>query len=629
MWSATPNMSASNASVLNALNNNHNQRNANARNPASNNFFPTLLNNMPTRFNNIHQNNVQQQQQQQTAAELESNSQSSQTTSSYQSLPPSPIPKRAKKTAHAETAAAAVYFSAVTSRAKLAASSAAAGVAKSDAVNAAVTALVNSSAAHTPHRAHVVAYPPTMLEADYAPSDNDVCCGRGKQNWNMKGNIYYRKVVRDAVDAYVRAGPSLKHKLAVVASIVDEIRKQGGHFLKEGKKPVDQREEDDDTDGFFWYDIGDAAARGKVGHSLRDTLGKSSSHSVSAHAAHALSNSRPSQEVLKNKSPLELAKLAHKRNKAARAAAAKEDEPKIPQGQDPVVTASFNAWLLHQQQQQLAARTGQPQHAPPAQHAPAPVRPPAPPRPPPQPQEVGSAVTQAAFNAWLSTQQPHHPPVPPAPPAPVRPPQPPHQNAATSAAMNAWLLQQKHQPGVTQGMQHPPSKTAPLSAPPRQYALPPQHPLSHLFPPGATAPQPAPPQHAPPPAPPQHVFPVHIPVPVPVPYYPGAGAYPSYPGAYAGAGTGPSANPYGSLQSPPPSSLYSPPPTAPPPQFADYRSLLESTQGEYSSYAASAHAGAPPAPPTSTPFPYAAYAALAEYRASQTQPPPPAPQRPY
>jgi hypothetical protein len=98
----------------------------------------------------------------------------------------------------------------------------------------------------------------------YIPSDSDVRCGRGIQNWNMTGNVNFRKVIRASVVRYM-AAPSKSDKTAVVVSVVDEIRRQGGCFLKEQQYGSSS----------CWYDIGNAAARDKVGHSLRDQAGSS------------------------------------------------------------------------------------------------------------------------------------------------------------------------------------------------------------------------------------------------------------------------------------------------------------------------------------------------------------------
>jgi hypothetical protein len=70
--------------------------------------------------------------------------------------------------------------------------------------------------------------------------------------------VHFRNVIRWNVNRYIDA-PTKNDKTLVVISIVDEIRAQGGRFLK------------DDIYG-RWYDIGDAQARDKVGHSLRDQV---------------------------------------------------------------------------------------------------------------------------------------------------------------------------------------------------------------------------------------------------------------------------------------------------------------------------------------------------------------------
>ena len=96
------------------------------------------------------------------------------------------------------------------------------------------------------------------LPMGYVPGDKDVVSGRGKRNWNHLGNINFRNVIRSNVQRYIDS-PSKNDKTLVVISIVDEIRASGGRFLKE------------DMHG-RWYDIGDAQARDKVGHSLRDQV---------------------------------------------------------------------------------------------------------------------------------------------------------------------------------------------------------------------------------------------------------------------------------------------------------------------------------------------------------------------
>jgi hypothetical protein len=110
---------------------------------------------------------------------------------------------------------------------------------------------------------------PETMPDDYIPSDSDVCCGRGKQNWTMTGNVNFRKLIRASVDRYM-AAPLKNDKTSVVVSVVYEIRRQGGHFFRQKQH----------GSSVCWYDIGDAAARDKVSHSLRDQAGTTSASSA-------------------------------------------------------------------------------------------------------------------------------------------------------------------------------------------------------------------------------------------------------------------------------------------------------------------------------------------------------------
>jgi hypothetical protein len=122
---------------------------------------------------------------------------------------------------------------------------------------------------------------PVTMPDGYIPSDSDVCSGRGKQNWNMKGTVNFRRLIRAAVGRYM-AAPLRNHKTAVVVSIVKEIRRQGGHFFKERKYGNTGR----------WCEIGDTAACKKVGHSLRVEVNK-----CTASAVKSQSGQRPKEET--------------------------------------------------------------------------------------------------------------------------------------------------------------------------------------------------------------------------------------------------------------------------------------------------------------------------------------------
>jgi hypothetical protein len=100
---------------------------------------------------------------------------------------------------------------------------------------------------------------PMTLPSDYSPRDHDICCGRGKRNWNHKGNVYFRNLIQANVDRYI-TGKTKTDKTAIVLAVVDQVRLGGSYFVKQN------------DDNGRWYDIGDAQAREKVGHSLRDQV---------------------------------------------------------------------------------------------------------------------------------------------------------------------------------------------------------------------------------------------------------------------------------------------------------------------------------------------------------------------
>ena len=98
---------------------------------------------------------------------------------------------------------------------------------------------------------------PAMLPDNYIPTERDILTGRGKRNWNHAGNVAFRNLIQANVDRYMQAS-SKSAKTAIVLSIVDQVRAWPAHFLKQQNGR--------------WMDIGDAQAREKVGHSLRDQV---------------------------------------------------------------------------------------------------------------------------------------------------------------------------------------------------------------------------------------------------------------------------------------------------------------------------------------------------------------------
>jgi hypothetical protein len=114
-------------------------------------------------------------------------------------------------------------------------------------------------------------FPKQKLPANFEPSNYTVLCGRGKDCFNFVGNRRFRVLVDMNLERYSRADAK-SEKSRIVVEVVDSIRSSGGGFVKQ------------EADG-FWYDVGDAVAREKVGAHFRDCLHgkyKSSSKSKTA-----------------------------------------------------------------------------------------------------------------------------------------------------------------------------------------------------------------------------------------------------------------------------------------------------------------------------------------------------------
>lgn len=92
-------------------------------------------------------------------------------------------------------------------------------------------------------------------------SRNDVLCGRGGLTNHHPGNIFFRQLVRQRQEMYLRA--SKRDKASVAKSIVETIRNLDppGRFLK---KKADSSEEG------VWCEIGNRKAREKTSQALRE-----------------------------------------------------------------------------------------------------------------------------------------------------------------------------------------------------------------------------------------------------------------------------------------------------------------------------------------------------------------------
>ena len=142
----------------------------------------------------------------------------------------------------------------------------------------------------------------TPLPSTFEPGPCDVICGRNRlEAYRSSGNRRFRLLILCSLQHY-QAVTTKTEKSLVVASIMDIIRSNGGRFVKSideanyGLNENDRNETsiasvsqsvsisnsdtiDKGTDGATsglisrrWVDIGDNAARDKVGHTLRHSM---------------------------------------------------------------------------------------------------------------------------------------------------------------------------------------------------------------------------------------------------------------------------------------------------------------------------------------------------------------------
>jgi len=86
------------------------------------------------------------------------------------------------------------------------------------------------------------------------PGSFDVLLGRGHSIQNNKGNVLYRKVIKEMMDEYTE-GRKLE-KTALTKSIVDLIHSSTGRFLEKNGHNC-------------WVEVDETTARKKVSHSFR------------------------------------------------------------------------------------------------------------------------------------------------------------------------------------------------------------------------------------------------------------------------------------------------------------------------------------------------------------------------
>ena len=102
---------------------------------------------------------------------------------------------------------------------------------------------------------------PSQLPADFVPSSWSVLCGRGKAALSSTGNLRLKVLIQTKLPLYAAAQNKME-KTLIVSGIVDTVRSaaQEGAFVK-----LDNRTK-------RYIEIGDAAAREKVGQLFREML---------------------------------------------------------------------------------------------------------------------------------------------------------------------------------------------------------------------------------------------------------------------------------------------------------------------------------------------------------------------
>jgi len=93
----------------------------------------------------------------------------------------------------------------------------------------------------------------------FAPRDSDVIVGKGMNCYNHVGNKMLRNIVASRLRDYATT-TCKKEKSNIVSSIVGNVRKNGGSFIKK------------DHDTGLWFDANNFLARDKISQTFRNIL---------------------------------------------------------------------------------------------------------------------------------------------------------------------------------------------------------------------------------------------------------------------------------------------------------------------------------------------------------------------
>lgn len=103
-----------------------------------------------------------------------------------------------------------------------------------------------------------------QLPPDFKPNNYTVFVfGRGKKSRTSIGNRRLKVMVQISLDRYASA-PSKQEKSRIISKIVEQVRSNGGGFVRNCMKAKNQVE--------TWSDVGDIAASKKIGSMIRKEL---------------------------------------------------------------------------------------------------------------------------------------------------------------------------------------------------------------------------------------------------------------------------------------------------------------------------------------------------------------------
>jgi len=110
-----------------------------------------------------------------------------------------------------------------------------------------------------------------LLQPGFRPGPLDVLCARGKNAYDHEGTARFRDIVKDHAEIYAKCSGKYE-KSKIVSKIVNAVREASpyGGFVRR----INQK----------WYEVGDRAAKEKIGQTFRDLLHTKYSSSTKAKA---------------------------------------------------------------------------------------------------------------------------------------------------------------------------------------------------------------------------------------------------------------------------------------------------------------------------------------------------------